>query len=180
MRTIWVLAGVVLVMTGCGAEPDVPEEGAAESTAPAEATEPGPADSETVLELNPTRPAPSAQPVPTRPSADPVGFAEALFAGQTDPGLEPLVTQAVTDLSARLGVEPSAITTVSSVLVTWPDAALGCPQPGMQYAQALQDGSLIELEHAGRVYRYHTGGSRIEPFLCDPPFAVAPSGNREQ
>lgn len=54
------------------------------------------------------------------------------------------------------------------MLVVWPDASLGCPQPDMFYAQVMTDGSVIELEHDGRYYRYHTGGSQ-GPFICPQP-----------
>lgn len=84
-----------------------------------------------------------------------------------DPGLEPLIEQAKADLAQRLGVAESEIDVASAELVTWPDASLGCPQPGMQYAQVLTDGSLIVLKHAGQTYPYHTGGSRYVPFLCE-------------
>jgi hypothetical protein len=47
----------------------------------------------------------------------------------------------------------------------------------MQYAQVPVDGSVIELGHGGRVYRYHTGGSRTTPFLCDQPLTDKPPAN---
>ncbi len=67
----------------------------------------------------------------------------------------------------RAAVEPEQITVVSAEAVVWPDASLGCPQPGMRYAQVPVDGALIQLEAAGRVYPYHTGGNQVEPFLCE-------------
>jgi hypothetical protein len=84
-----------------------------------------------------------------------------------DPGLQPLIEQAMADLSDRLGVPESEIEVVSAELITWSDASLGCPQPGMQYAQVLTDGSQIILGHAGKDYSYHTGGSTYVPFLCE-------------
>lgn len=84
-----------------------------------------------------------------------------------DPALEGLVAQAVQDLAARAAVGPGEITVVSAEQTVWPDASLGCPQPGMRYTQVPEDGALIRLEVAGRVYPYHTGGSRVEPFLCE-------------
>ena len=75
---------------------------------------------------------------------------------------------AVRDLSGRLGVPPEAIRVVRVVEVTWRDQSLGCPQPGMAYAQALADGTLIELEAGGRTYEYHAG-ERRGPFLCQSP-----------
>jgi hypothetical protein len=90
------------------------------------------------------------------------------------PGLEGLVAQAVQDLSTRTGLAEEEIRVVSAEPTVWSDASLGCPQPGMRYAQVPQDGALIELEAGGRTYRYHTGGDRVEPFLCEQAVAKPP------
>ncbi len=98
--------------------------------------------------------------------------------GDIDEGLRPFITEATDDLAARLAIDPADVEVLSAVLVTWPDASLGCPQPGMQYAQVLTDGSIIELGVGEGddmvVYRYHTGGSR-GPFLCDQPLERKPA-----
>ena len=91
-----------------------------------------------------------------------------------DPALERLVRGARTDLATRLGVTEDTIGVRSAQAVTWSDASLGCPQPGMAYAQVPEDGTFIELEHAGTVYPYHSGGSRAEPFLCEQVEPKAP------
>lgn len=102
--------------------------------------------------------------------------AEPLYAaGDIDGGLQPFIDQAADDLAARLGVERDEISTHAAVLVVWPDTSLGCPQPDMRYAQVPTDGSVIELDHGGAVYRYHTGGER-GPFLCEQPITKAPPG----
>lgn len=87
--------------------------------------------------------------------------------GVFDASLTPLVDEAVADLSGRLGVDASDITVVGAELVEWSDASLGCPQPGMVYAQVPTDGSLIRLSAGGTEYRYHTGGTTYTPFLCE-------------
>ncbi|MEV6282958.1 hypothetical protein [Kribbella sp. NPDC051770] len=74
--------------------------------------------------------------------------------------------QAKTDLAERLGVFVDEITLVSAEEVTWPDSSLGCPEPGMMYAQVLTSGSRIVLTAGGRTYEYHAGGQRA-PFLCE-------------
>lgn len=98
--------------------------------------------------------------------------------GDIDEGLRPFITQATDDLAARLAIDTADIEALSAVLVTWPDSSLGCPQPGMQYAQVLTDGSIIELGVGEGddlvVYRYHTGGSS-GPFLCDQPLDRKPA-----
>ena len=76
--------------------------------------------------------------------------------------------RAIADLAARQGAQPSAITVVSEENVVWPDSALGCPEPGMNYMQVLTDGVRIVLELDGVEYAYHGGGSR-DVFLCPSP-----------
>ncbi len=84
-----------------------------------------------------------------------------------DPSLSGFVDTAVADLAARLEVPEGEITVVSAEAVTWGDTSLGCPQPDMRYAQVVQDGTYIELEHDGTTYPYHSGGERPDPFLCE-------------
>lgn len=86
-----------------------------------------------------------------------------------DPGLTPAVAVAVDDLAGRLAVPPAEIDVVSAQVVTWPDAALGCRQPGRMYAQIVTDGARIVLAHGGRRFSYHTGGRVSTPFLCEHP-----------
>ncbi len=138
-------------------------------------TDPARPDPSSVIEPDPPK---TTFPVPPTTGGDPIGADEALNPGEFDPGLEPFVILAVEDLAARLAVDdPDEIQVISAVLVTWSDSSMGCPLPGMEYAQVLQDGSLIELGSGGKVYRYHTGGDRITPFLCDAPFAKPPVPN---
>ena len=77
-------------------------------------------------------------------------------------------TQAIADLAARLDVDPAAITTVAVDAVTWRDGAIGCPEPGMNYTQALVEGVRVILEVDGKRYQYHSGGPRAL-FYCEKP-----------
>ena len=83
-----------------------------------------------------------------------------------------LIVSAKADLAERLGIQLGEIVLLSMEEVTWRDGSLGCPKPGMQYTQALVDGTLIVLSVDGRQYRYHSGRGGT-PFLCenkpDPP-----------
>jgi hypothetical protein len=73
---------------------------------------------------------------------------------------------AVADLAKRLRIDAADVKVVSVQEVTWPDASLGCPKPGMMYAQVLTEGSRIVLEANGKRYNYHSGRGR-DPFLCE-------------
>lgn len=186
MRPAYALVAIALCLGACGSGDDPARSQVAATDTMTDATPPtepssgvGSPDDEApppatggqpepTLELNPPKASPP--PAPTPPAAPD----DALFPGERDPGLDGFVDTAVADLATRLEVEPDSIAVVSATLVTWPDSSMGCPVPGMQYLQVLQDGSLIELEHDGALYRYHTGGDRITPFLCDQPSATPP------
>lgn len=79
---------------------------------------------------------------------------------------EPLLRVAVGDLAQRLNIDPADIDVIEASAVVWPDRSLGCPRPGMAYAQVPQDGARIRLRAGGREFDYHSGGGRA-PFLCD-------------
>ncbi len=55
-------------------------------------------------------------------------------------GLEPLVAQARADLAANLLVAQSDIAVAVAESIVWPDASLGCPQLGVEYAQIQEEG----------------------------------------
>jgi len=71
------------------------------------------------------------------------------------------VAQAIADLAGRLGVAAEAIQVRSVEALEWPDASLGCPQPGMVYAQVITPGYRIVLEAGGQAYEYHSSRSRV-------------------
>lgn len=59
-------------------------------------------------------------------------------------------------LARKLGLTPNEIALFEVRAAEWPDASLGCPQTGLQYAQVLTPGFQILLEAAGKLYTYHT------------------------
>ena len=71
----------------------------------------------------------------------------------------------VADLEGR-GVSGSDPELVSATLVTWPNGALGCPQPGQNYTQALVDGMQVIVTVDGTTYDYRFGTSDT-PKLCE-------------
>ncbi len=97
--------------------------------------------------------------------------------GPIDTSLQPFIDQAVADLAASESIAPTEITVESAQLVQWNDGSAGCPQPGMQYTQALTDGSAIQLTVGGTSYWYHTGGQFAAPTRCDSPSRQPPSVN---
>ena len=77
-----------------------------------------------------------------------------------------LIDKAKADLAQHLSISTSEIELKSAIEVIWPDSSLGCPQPGIGYAQVLTEGFLIYLEADDEFYKYHTdSGEQI--ILCD-------------
>ncbi len=68
----------------------------------------------------------------------------------------PLVNIAIQDLAQRLGVGLDEITVIHYEGVNWAYASLGCPQPGMDYAQVITQGFEIVLQYQEDTYSYHS------------------------
>ena len=68
-------------------------------------------------------------------------------------------------LAQRLDIEPESITLSEAREVTWRSGALGCPEPGMNYTQALVPGALIFLRAGNEVHGYHAKFG-AKPFYC--------------
>ncbi len=62
---------------------------------------------------------------------------------------------AVRIVAAELGLSPDAITVESVEELDWPDASLGCPQPGMVYAQVITPGHRVIVVAGGQRYAVH-------------------------
>jgi hypothetical protein len=83
------------------------------------------------------------------------------------------VTMALEDAARRTGLPSGQLTVTSVEQVTWRDSALGCPEPGMMYTQALVAGYRIIIGAAGESLDYHAD-QRGRVLLCPPERAVAP------
>ncbi len=73
-----------------------------------------------------------------------------------------IVTKCKSDLAARLKLKTSKIALVDSQPVTWPDAALGMPEPGKMYAQVLTPGFRVTLKAGSTTYLYTTSSKSIK------------------
>ncbi len=81
---------------------------------------------------------------------------------------EMTVALAVDTLSRKLSVAKDDIIVVHMSSVEWPDTSLGCPQPGLHYAQVLTPGSLVLLQSDNKAYRVHVGAGRA--LVCERPY----------
>ena len=98
-------------------------------------------------------------------------------AGCAQENLPPPVVVAIADMAEHLNVQAEQVTVVELEEVTWPDASLGCPLPGMMYAQVLVPGYRVTLEAVGRRFEYHTDRTsravRVPQDQVTPPPADA-------
>jgi hypothetical protein len=174
-----VLVGALVALLGAcaagGADPEpsptptgspTDEESSLPTEEAAVPSEPEPDPTETSADLPPFTP-PTPPELPVEPGIPPPPAPGE--PGAVASGLEGLAQQAVEDLVARTGLDPAAVTVLYAQARTWPNAGLGCPEPGMQYTQVPVDGALIRLRAGGTEYEYHSGGDRPVPFLCEQP-----------
>lgn len=158
-----VVASMTLLLVACGTE-----------TSDDAADSPTQTESETLTAEEPTmtddaRPTPIPVPTPTD---------DALPAGPVDPSIleRDEVKAAIAAEAQRKGVAEDEVEVTGFAEVTWTDGALGCPQPGMHYTQALVDGQQLILEVDGERASYHAG--RDGQFrYCANPVSPAPGGS---
>lgn len=90
-------------------------------------------------------------PGPIGPSGTPTDVPDAKWAAIVD------------DLAGRGAASPEL---VSATAVTWQNGALGCPQPGQSYTQAIIDGLQVIVRAGGTTYDYRFG-TNDTPLLCE-------------
>ena len=86
----------------------------------------------------------------TRPAGSQVAIPSASGAPAEGAVPDEILQKAIADAAQQAGVDPSAVTVVSAEATTWNSGALGCPEPGKVYTQALVPGYKIVLEAGGQ------------------------------
>jgi hypothetical protein len=94
--------------------------------------------------------------------------------GRVAAGLQAVTEAALVDASQRTGHPRTELKLVAAAAVTWRNGALGCPQPGMLYTDALVPGYRVVIEAAGQRLDYHAS-ARGEPLLCPADRAEEPA-----
>lgn len=84
------------------------------------------------------------------------------------------VSVAIDDLAQRTGVSRDSIAVREARSVDWGSSALGCPEEGKSYADALVPGLRLVLKVDDTVYLYH-GENGASLFLCPPERARLPA-----
>ena len=65
-----------------------------------------------------------------------------------------LLDSIMADLEGRTGADRSQFTLIRAESVIWNDGALGCPEPGQMYTQAVIDGYHVVIEYDGESNDY--------------------------
>lgn len=89
-----------------------------------------------------------------------------------------MIDEVVQQAADDTGVGADEISVVTAEAVTWPDGAIGCPEEGMGYTQALVPGYRVVLDVAGDELHYHAGSDgQFSP--CDDPQPPADDGTTD-
>ncbi len=104
--------------------------------------------------------------VPCSPAAFPGGREPAFAAGSAGAAYH-AQSIALAALAVRLDVPKDAIVLIRNEPVIWPDSSLGCPEPGMVYAQAITPGFRVVLQSDGDTFEAHTDAAD-NVVICQP------------
>lgn len=72
------------------------------------------------------------------------------------PAVNQLIQLTQQDLAGKLNVKADLIGKPDVIPVTWSDTSLGCPQPGVMYAQVMTEGYKLTYTIKGQQFIYHT------------------------
>ncbi len=87
-----------------------------------------------------------------------------------------IANEAIRLVASELGVSPDDVTVLSVEPVTWSDASLGCPEPGMMYAQVITPGFLVTTQVQGETHRVHLN-EQGKGVVCPPDREKSPVSN---
>ncbi|MBN1260345.1 MAG: hypothetical protein JXB35_06650, partial [Anaerolineae bacterium] len=154
MKRGWFFLGIGLLLASCG--PTVVPGGVAEESAR------------------------SAIATPVSPIAAPDVTTE-VPAGKPEPNqVDALSRVVLPNLAAELDVEVTDLRVVAAEATTWPDASLGCPQEGYDYAQMLTPGwRLVVVDADGVEYVVHASEDGEHFVRCGVDGAPAPTSAPE-
>jgi len=160
LRTRWILFFFFLMIAtaSCSSSPTEAGDSSAMPTSEAE-TSPSKEPADTQNPILPTQGVPTQmfQSIPAPLTSD----------------LQNLIDKAREHLAERLTISIDQVNFIGAYDVTWPDSSLGCPQEGMNYAQVLTPGYLIQLDYEAIQYDYHSDKS-TRVVYCENPIKPLP------
>ena len=92
------------------------------------------------------------------------------------PEAQPFVELSIQSLVRKFNIPAERIFVVRAEAVTWRDASLGCPKPGIDYIRVETPGYNILLEADGVTYNYHTDlKNRVVQCISRLPGSIYPT-----
>lgn len=76
--------------------------------------------------------------------------------------------KAVALAATELGLPADEFSVHSVEAADWSDTSLGCPEPGVLYAQVIIPGWEISLAHEDRLFKFHADEAGDQVITCDP------------
>src|SRR6516164_2082325 len=79
---------------------------------------------------------------------------------------EAILNSILKEAAKLANVPPQELVIVRAEAVVWNDGSLGCPEPGMEYTQALINGYWVVIKAAGQTYDFRvdrSGSFRLCP-----------------
>lgn len=172
------LGTVLLLTTACTAlSPDIVSQVIESEPTAVEPTQAMELERTTVEPTDTSTPAPEEKSTVMAQRLAPTPLASPLNLGQRDELVrgeapQPLLDAIIADAVARTGYGVDEFSVIGDQAVVWPDGALGCPEPGMVYTQALVEGYHVVLEARGERFDYRVG-HRDQFRLCPRPGPVS-------
>jgi hypothetical protein len=92
-------------------------------------------------------------------------------AASVDTGAVPesILAEVRADAAVREGVAEDAVVLVRAEAIVWPDGALGCPEPGQLYTEALVPGYWVVVEAGGTTIDYRITQNGTLKVCANPP-----------
>lgn len=160
----------MLVLAGCGVEgaPDGTPAGDSSSLAPS--TPPNLDETPEPTVSDQAEP-PSTRRQPVQPSpVPPPNEAPPRSTGEVP---DQYLEQVMADAAGKARSAPDRVEVIRAQAMQWRSGALGCPEPGMMYTQALVDGYWVELRVGNQSYDYRLDGQGNFR-LCERPMSAPP------
>ena len=70
-----------------------------------------------------------------------------------------LIDKIYSHLESQTGAQRAQFTLLQAEARQWNDGALGCPEPGQVYTQAIVDGYQVVIDYQGQSFDYHASAS---------------------
>ena len=70
---------------------------------------------------------------------------------------EAILDRVVSEAAKLAHLSREQVMIIRAEAVVWNDGSLGCPEPGIEYAQALVNGYWVVIKAAGKMYDFRAG-----------------------